>query len=181
MTKVSEVVSIITSTQYFGLPAARFNDYVIGVERIETMRADIAVLFNLHWQETEVLYLEEGMDPDWDMFEWMSSNNRLIVFTVRDAMESMVGNAMFVLGHSTHIRGTLQAKEDTFFIIKEHRGGGLASAMLRYIESYMAYIGVKYIGMSDKAPTGGKSLKPLLDKHGYKAIATYYTKQLTKE
>ena len=166
------------SPQYRGFDPREHGGYVIGIERINDICDEVAELHKAHWDETEVLYLDEALDPDYDTFKYMESQVKFILFTARTASGELVGNLMYFLGTSVHIKGRLQAKEDAFFLTKEHRGGDLASAFLGYAEYALKKLGVHYIGMSDKSPTGGKSLKGLMTKHGYKAVAVFYNKRL---
>lgn len=163
---------------YYGLePRAHF-DYILGLERMTEMLPEIRKLHADHWDETEILYLDDPMNPDYDMMEYLERNARMLCFTVRDSRGNMVGNSMFFLSHSTHIKNVLQATEDTFFLSKDHRGGGLAGAFIVYIEEYLKSLGVVYMGMSDKAPCGGKSLQRLMQANGFKQIAVHYTKKI---
>ena len=140
----------------------------------------MAELFQAHWDETEVLYIDMPMEPDYEMFFWLEQNRKLLVFTVRDASENMVGNAMFMLGLSSHMKGVLQAKEDTFYLVKDARGKGLAPKFTVYIENCLRELGVVYMGMSDKSPVGAQSLKRMMERQGFKQIAVYYTKKLNE-
>lgn len=164
--------------QYYGMNAVSIGDYVIGVERLSDMLPEIQALHEAHWKETEELYLDDPLDPDYQTMLAMESDARWVTFTVRDSTGEMVGNAMFALGLSVHMKGVLQAKEDTFYITKPNRGTSLADAFLSYIECFLKELGVVYMGMSDKSPTGGKSLHKLMSRHGFKSIAMFYNKKL---
>ena len=91
----AEVVRIY-SPKYFGLPAERHGEYVIGVEKLPNMQDDITKLFEQHWEETETKYLDEPLRPDWDMLHFMSEQNRLLIFTARTAEGEMVGDIMYL-------------------------------------------------------------------------------------
>ena len=163
---------------YYGEEPQAHDTYILGLERMTEMLPEIRKLHADHWDETEVLYLDDKLDPDYEMMEYLEQNARMLCFTIRDGKGNMVGNSMFFLAHSTHIKNVLQATEDTFFISKDHRGGGLAGAFICYIERYLRGLGVVYMGMSDKSPCGGKSLQRLMQANGFKSIAVHYLKKI---
>lgn len=164
--------------KYYGFDPVRYGDYTIGLESIGEILDEIRTLHQEHWDETEVLYLDRPMDPDYELFVSYEGGRRFVLFTVRDPDENLVGDLGYYLGLSTHHAGLLQAKEDFFFITKEHRGGGVARHFLRYAENCLIQLGVKLIGMTDKSPCGGKSLRPLMEAEGYKAVALAYIKEV---
>lgn len=161
---------------YYGLAPQTHGEYTIGLERVAEMLPELRKQHVEHWNETEVLYLDDPLDPDYEMIEYLEREARLVCFTVRSRAGDMVGNSMYLLGISTHIKGALHATEDTFFINKKHRGRGLAGAFIDYIELYLQHLGVMYMGMSDKSPCGGKSLQPLMESKGFRQIAVHYLK-----
>lgn len=166
------------SVKYFGFPPEGHGAYTIGLESIGNIVDEIRVLHQEHWDETEVLYKVRPMNPDYDTMVSYEASRRFILFTVRDADNKLVGDLGYYLGLSTHHAGMLQAKEDFFFLTKDHRGGGTARHLLRYAEKCLVQCGVKLIGMTDKSPCGGKSLKPFLEGEGYTTVAMYYMKEV---
>lgn len=181
MTETADNIEPLHRPAYYGFDRVQHRNFFIGLERIRHIRPELEEMFAAHWAETETLYLDRAMKPDWEMFYWMETNRRLLLFTVRDHEDKLVGNAMFMLGHSTHIAGTLQAREDTFYLAKDCRGMGIAPKFIRYIEKCLKQLKVVYMGMSDKSPVGGKSLKPMMEGLGFEQIAVHYQKDLTKE
>lgn len=165
-------------TQYYGFPTEIYKDIVIGLEPIKYCVDELRKIHQEHWDETEVLYLSRPMDPDYDYISSMEANRQFLLFTARDKDGTLIGNFGYYIALSTHFRGQLMAREDFFFITKAHRGGGLARKFYQYTEDCLLKLGVKLIGISDKAPCGGKSLKPLLSKEGFKEVATIYIKEV---
>ena len=85
---------------------------------------------------------------------------------------------MYYVGPSMHTKSVLQATEDAFYLLPEHRNGMLAIYYLQYAESVLKQMGIKRIGMSDKSPCGGKSLESLMKRMGYKQVAIAYCKEV---
>jgi GNAT superfamily N-acetyltransferase len=160
---------------YVGSKIVACGPYLLGLERIEDMQAEIEKLHSDHFYETETRFLDETLDPDYDYALAMELRGAALFFTVRHRDEfNMVGNAMLFLGPCLHMKRKMQAVEDTFFLSEGHRGAGLADAFLAYIRQTLKGLGIDYLWMSDKAPSGGKSLKKLFEHHGFKPIATAY-------
>jgi len=168
----------IEEIKYFGFPPLDAGTHVIGLESINNIKDEIRAVHQEHWDETEVLYLERPMDPDYDLFCAKEAERQFVLFTVRDPDGRLIGNLGYFLGLSTHHTGMLQAKEDFFFVTKEYRKTGVASELLQYAEKHLIELGVKLIGMSDKSPCGGKSLEPFLTREGYKKVAIAYVKEV---
>ncbi len=158
-------------------PPVEFGEYIIGVEKIKEILPEVEKLHKEHWAETEVLYLQRLMNPDYENYVALEDNEQFILFTVRRD-KKLVGDLMYYMGKCNHTRGAKLAKEDAFFISKPYRGSGLAKKYLDYAEYCLRQLGVNQIGMSDKSPCGGKHLGKLLEPMGYKPVALFYIKDL---
>ncbi len=167
---------------YYGNDPVLYNGYVFGMEKVRNMAPEVLKLWESHWQETEVLYLDSPLIPDIDMLIQYEKSNSFVVFTVRvqDTTE-MVGELMYFLGPNSHIKGTVIANEDAFYLRPDHRSGRIAIKLLKYAEEMLSVMGVNYVGMSDKSPAGGKNLGPLMRRCGYKQVAIHYAKQLSED
>ena len=182
MSEVAEQIEQVETEQpaveYYGFEPEYYKDYTLGLEPIAKCIEEVRSLHESHWKETEVLYLTRPMDPDYEMFASMEANRQFMFFSIRDADAKIIGNFGFYIALSSHFKGQMMAREDFFFIAKDHRGGGLAREFYRYSEKCLKKLGVKLIGISDKAPCGGKSLAPLLEPEGFKEVATIYIKEV---
>lgn len=150
---------------------------VIGLERIAYMVEDIHPLHKQHWAETEVLYLDEKMLPDYTRYTELEDRKQFVVFTVRCG-KKMVGYLMYYVFRSLHVADKYEAREDAFFLTKEFRGTGLARDVLQFAEDALKQLGCKYVGMSSKAPAGGPDIGGFLESEGYKPVALFYSKKL---
>lgn len=168
----------LTAIKYYGFAPETYNNCVLGLEPISDCVDEITKIHQAHWDETEVLYLTRPMDPDYDYLSSMEANRQFVLFTIRDPDGNLIGNLGYFIAISTHFKGSLMAREDFFFIDKAHRGSGLARRFYQYSEECLTQLGVKLIGISDKAPCGGKSLGPLLEREGFKAVSTIYIKEV---
>ena len=137
------------------------------------------MLHQEHWNDTEVRYRGDGMNPDYERFARDQRNGHFTVFTARhiDTAE-LVANLMYFLSHDYHNKDNLVGVEDAFFVTPEHRRGRLAIRLLDYAEEVLKGLGVNFVGMSDKSPCGGADLSRLLKRRGYNPVAVYYLKEL---
>jgi GNAT superfamily N-acetyltransferase len=159
--------------------AVEFKGYTLQQERIELMHAEIRVLHDRHYRETEVKYLDRPMDPDYAGFAELERQGAFACYTVRErATGQMVGYLMFFVNRSLHMDAKV-AQEDAYYVVPEHRGTGIARQLLRNAEADLkATHGVHYTFMSSKKPVGGPNIGPLLEIEGYSEIAHVYSKKL---
>jgi GNAT superfamily N-acetyltransferase len=167
--------------KYYAFPAiaceAKGEPLAIGLEKVADMEEELEALHAEHFAETEVLYLSEPMDVDYEKYKSLEKEGMFLVFTARVA-SNMVGYLMYYLYRNIHVKTVLQAKEDAFFVTKAYRGSGVAPKMLAYAESRLRELHCDYIGMSSKAPVGGPDLDSFLKRRGYKPVAIFYSKKL---
>lgn len=164
--------------KYYGFDPCVDDNVVFGIEKMHEVIDDLAPLHAEHFKETEVLYLNEtDVLPDYERFKQVTEAGQFIVFTVRVDGKA-VGYLQYYIYHDMHTRGVRQAREDAFFITKEHRGNGFAPRLLNYAESCLKKLGCDYVGMTSKGPVGGPDIGKFLERHGYKPVAMYYAKPL---
>ena len=165
---------------YYSFDPIRAGDAIVGLEKLRDMEPDIRPLHEQHYNETETAYLETPFDPDYGRYIQSEEAGQFVVFTVR-IEGTMVGYLQYYVFRDMHSQGMYQAREDALFLTKQHRGQGIAPALLRYAEHCLAQLGCKYVGMSSKAPAGGPDIGGFLEKEGYRPVALYYIKQLESE
>lgn len=165
--------------EYFMSTPEGYDGYTFGIEKIETILEEVKVLHNAHWEETEKLYLNYSINPDYERYIELEQLARFVLFTCRNNETGLlVGDLMYYLASSMHIKGVPQATEDAFFLLKEARNGLVAYKYLQYAGKALEDLGVKLIGMSDKSPCGGKSLAGLMKKAGYRPVSINYVKEV---
>lgn len=156
---------------------------VVGHERIAHMVEDIYELHKEHFSETETLYLDDPILPDYTRLAELEARKQFVVFTVRslsDNRKKMVGYLMYYVFRSIHMANIYEAREDAFFLTKDFRGGGVAKELMNFAEASLKDLGCKYVGMSSKGPVGGPDIGGFLKARGYRHVAEYYAKRLTE-
>jgi len=170
----------MNSPTYYIAKPNQYGGLVFGVEKVTDAEEEFLALWQQHWDETEVLYLDDRMNPDTQAMRVYEAVGALVIITARDAETGqLVGDAAYFIGPNLHVLGTTIAKEDAFFMLSEYRNGRNAVKLLAYAEYILSEkLRIDYVGMSDKSPVGGKSLAKFMQRRGYSPVATYYLKKL---
>lgn len=168
----------ISEIKYYAFDLFVDKDAVFGVEKLVEIKDDLLPLHEEHWKETEVNYLKETRpEPDYERLGYLTEAGQFVLFTVR-VNRKVVGYVQFYVFRDLHAQNMYQAREDAFFVTKEHRGSGLAPRLLSFAEKCLRNLGCNYIGMTSKHPVGGPDIGKFLEKRGYKPVAMYYAKPL---
>ncbi len=162
---------------YHTFPPMAKGGVTIGIERFSDMLAQIAPLHFEHFRETEAVYLNDRFNPNYALLMEMEKDGRFVCFTMRLGWQ-MVAYLQYYVFHDVHSKDVLNAREDAFFIHPSVRGQKLAPMLLTYAEDALKTLGCRYVGMTSKAPVGAPDIGPFLERRNYRAVATYYVKQL---
>lgn len=152
----------------------RPDGYRFGVERFHDVVHELEPLHAQHFAETERYRAHQGLAPDLLAMEADDRAGRMLQFTLRDPAGRLVGNIRLYLFNSRHT-GARCAREDTFYVLPDHRRGLLALRFWQFAERCVASIGVVEIRTDSKRATGVGRLNEYL---GYEAVATTYIKNL---
>ena len=152
--------------------------FCIGREAFGECLDELSELHRTHWEETETQYLTVPLNPDYERFIAVDQVDRLALLTARTSSGVLVGCVMYFLNPFMHSMEYIIAQEDQFFVHPEYRGTGLADALVEQAHEYLRNRGVQLVGMSDKSPVGGKSLKTLMQRQGYTHAAEWYIREL---
>jgi len=151
-----------------------YRGLIFGVERIADIEDEIHPLHQAHWLETEKHRNGSAMLPDYEAFKADELAGRLVQFTARTAAGALVGNIRMYLYRSRHDQ-QLECKEDTFFLLPEHRQGFTAIRFWQYMETCMQALGVLDIYTDSKVVNQVHRLNQYL---GYAHIANVFHKRL---
>jgi L-amino acid N-acyltransferase YncA len=156
----------------------KFKEYELQQESIRSIVAEITPLHQLHYKETETKYLTHKCAVNYTGLGKLEAARAFVIYTARhEPTGAIVGYAMFFLGRSMH--GAYQvATEDAWYVVKEHRGSGLARQLLRFAETDLKTRAMDYVFMSSKGPVGAPNVGPMLDVEGYQQVAVVYAKKL---
>lgn len=134
---------------------------------------ELRPLHAMHWQETEKFRHGLKLDANYARMQELNALGRYVVFTARLA-DVLVGNCAMHLFESMHTK-TLGAKEDTLFVVPEHRVGRMPWKFIDYVERVLKAIGASEIYITAKM--GTRSLR-IFEARGYRQTAIEYHKLL---
>ena len=111
------------------------------MESARDVAAEMEPLIRENWKTVESSYISSKLQPDIDLYLSLAEKDALKVFTARKN-EFLVGYALVLIMRHPHRIGDLVGAVDTIFVMPEFRGGGSASALLRFVESQLKGLGV---------------------------------------
>ena len=162
-------------------PAKKTPTLKLQVEFFRDIHDEVVALGQQQFEEVEKRYRRHDCKPDLPTYFAHEQAGSFILFTARDSeSNTLLGHMTFWLLTSMHMKGVLEATEDFLYVVPDSRGKGIFSSLYKYAEDSLRSLGVKYIGMSSKAPVGAPDSGSLLEKHGFQRVAVYYSKQLTR-
>ena len=147
-------------------------DYSFSIEKFSSILEELYPLWREH--HNELVGKDVPLQPDISKYIQLEKNNYLVIFTIRNQYNKLVGYSFFVL--STHIHRTqvVKADNDLFFITHRHRKGWLASKFLKYCEKKLFGTTITQIQMRTKVK---QSFGVLLERCGYKEEEIVYIKK----
>lgn len=143
------------------------------VEPFRAVWEDVDRIGRKHWAETEGYHSGQQLNLDLKRYFAMDDAGWFFVCTARDDEGRMVGYIGCYCMPSMHSQAMI-AMEDFFFLEEGHRQGWNAVRFLRFLEQECRRRGAVEIGFTDKK---GKGL--ILERVGYKVVATQYSKNLS--
>lgn len=144
------------------------------VEPLADCQQEVDALGRQHWSETEEYRHGQRYNPDWKRYFASDAAGWYFMCTARPSctvQAPMVGYGGMWVMPSMHTQ-KMVASEDTFFILPDYRKGWNAIRFLKFIEAQCRQRGAIEIGWTDKKGKGA-----LLDRLGYKVVASQWSKQ----
>jgi len=143
-------------------------EFLIKVEK------DIKPLILQHNQE--VAYRgNPPLDPDWDTYFQIESQDKLRVFTARDD-NKLVGYFVFILLDSLHYKGLKIAYHDLLFVLPEYRSHKIVIDLFQFAEKYLEEDGIDHILFNS---TTIKPLDKLLERFGFTHTESVFIKKIS--
>lgn len=151
-----------------------YRGYVFAVEPFDAALPELHALHEAHFAQTERYREHQGLNPDYEAMLWDWRTGRMLQFTMRHEGK-LVGNIRMYLTKSRHT-GANVAREDTYFVLEEHRKGFSALRFWQYMEqALLALVGDVEIRTDSKASNNIGRLNEYL---GYQKVAEVFVKHL---
>jgi len=145
--------------------------YTLAAEPFSLILPELKHLHYLHWEEIQ----QPGeLNPNYEGYIERENAGLYCQFTLRKG-PLLVGHLGAYLFENQHTR-TLAAREDTYFIRKEHRKGLLAVRLIHFAERAMMQKGAQefHASVKHKYPGAAK----VLEFAGYIPVGTEFVKML---
>lgn len=176
----AHITALVVSCAYPGpidisqCRSRRAGSYVLGTERLADVVDEMRPLHRAHWLETEGhRNTVQELAVDYEAMKDFEQRGRFALFTARaQGSSQLVGNGAVYIMPSMH-SGALIAREDTLFILREHRGR-LGVALIRYIEDMLKVMGVRELTVTVKLVN---AVGQMIQRMGYQHVAAEYVKQ----
>lgn len=162
--------------QYFGRDPLYKGGYAYGIEKLSDILAEIIPLHEEHWDETERPYLHTDMWPDYSRYLDLERAGQAVQFTARAANTRLAAQMIFTIAPHPHAMHKIVAAEQALYCHPDHRGRCVIR-LLDYAEQSLWELGMDYIIINDKSPSGGADLEPLLSRQGFEGFAKSYIKR----
>ena len=140
------------------------SDVVYAIEKLHQFRRDAEHLLTEHYEEL-TSFPEVKLDPDWELYSKLETEDRFIIYTARIKGE-IVGYAWFLCIKShLHYKSLSWAGNDIIRINPEYRGQGVATGLFDFFEDDLKRRGYQLIACRSK--TSFPQLGKMLDERGY--------------
>lgn len=150
--------------------------FVVGVEKLERVHAEIGHLFYAHWDET-LEPLLGSLFPPWQKLIEAEQAGKCVLFTARYA-EHLFGYFLGSFGSPVTQSQLRVLTEIGFYIAPEARRGGLGIRMMQYVEETARLIGCNRVEMFAVPMADGRDAGAIYRRRGYKPTAVQYMKDL---
>lgn len=143
-------------------------------ELLSGLWLELLPLLEAHWREV-ARYQDIPLDPDIETYAMLEEVGQLRCYTMRENGR-LLGYAFYFVRPNLHYRGSLQAMQDVFYMVPEHRGR--AAQLLRFSERRLRALGVQVVHQHAKRIN---QFVALLKALGYEASDDVLSKRLDKE
>ncbi len=118
------------------------------------------------------------LEIDCDRYLALEEADALRIYTIRGEGRQILGYSVFIVGFNPHYQWSLQANEDVLYVDPQFRKGRLGIELIKQSEAALKEEGVEVVYHHVKL--AHPALGVLLERQGYQAIETIYTKRLER-
>ena len=148
------------------------DDYSFAVENFSNILEELYPLWREH--HNELVGKNIPLQPDLNKYLMLEQKKYLVIFTIRDKNNRLIGYSFFILGTHIHRTQVVKADNDLFFITARHRKGWLASRFIKYCDKKLLTSFVTQVQMRTKVK---QSFGILLERCGYAHEEVVYIKK----
>jgi GNAT superfamily N-acetyltransferase len=114
-------------------------------------------------------------DMDREQYEQRHAANSIVIITARNEANTLIGCAVYMLGHHPHYKGQLWAFCGTLAVHPDHRRKRIGSTMVEAAMHKLRDRGVRFVTNNHRVVY---NVAPLFPKLGFKLMEYSYVKEL---
>lgn len=144
------------------------------LENYGSVQEEMRELTVEHWEEIAVNKDKIKLNPDWELYEKLSDDGYLGIYTVRSDGK-LVGYFIVIAMPNPHYKDHIFATNDVIFLRKEYRKGLTGVKLLKFAEQDLKTKGISVIVVNTKVHT---PFDKVLERLKYNLIERVYSKYI---
>ena len=147
----------------------------IAVETLADVKEECGDLIAAHWVEIAV-WPDISLDPDWSGYENLEKAGMLVIYTVRNETNQLVGYAVFFMRKHLHYKGHSWAANDIIWVHPDYRDGKIGANLVQFWEQDLQARGIHVVHVNVKVAHPALGL--VLRREKYKTVESGLEKRL---
>ena len=147
----------------------------IAVETLVDVKEECGDLIAAHWVEIAV-WPDIPLDPDWSGYENLEKAGMLVIYTVRNETNQLVGYAVFFMRKHLHYKSHSWAANDIVWVHPDYRDGKIGANLVQFWEQDLQARGIHVVHVNVKVAHPALGL--VLRREKYKTVESGLEKRL---
>jgi ribosomal protein S18 acetylase RimI-like enzyme len=147
----------------------------IAVETLVDIKDECQELIEAHWREIAV-WQDIPLDPDWGVYQHVETAGMLVIYTVRNETNQLVGYAVFFMRKHLHYKGHGWAANDILWVHPDYRDGKIGTNLVQFWEQDLQARGIHVVHVN--VNVAHPALGLVLRREKYKTIESGLEKRL---
>ena len=147
----------------------------IAVETLVDVKEECGDLIAAQWVEIAV-WPDIPLDPDWSGYENLEKAGMLVIYTVRNETNQLVGYAVFFMRKHLHYKGHSWAANDIIWVHPDYRDGKIGTNLVQFWEQDLQARGIHVVHVNVKVAHPALGL--VLRREKYKTVESGLEKRL---
>lgn len=147
----------------------------INIEKLNEVKDECQNLIEQHWREIAV-WQDIPLAPNWLAYQQMEDAKALVIYTVRNEENQLVGYAVFFMRHHIHYKDHIWALNDIVWVHPDYRDGRIGRNLINFWEQDLQSRGVHVVHVNVK--TAHPALGYVLKGAKYQTVESGHEKRL---
>jgi len=147
----------------------------IAIEKLADVKDECQELIEAHWREIAV-WQDIPLAPDWGVYQHVETVGGLVIYTVRNDENKLVGYAVFMMRKHMHYKNHIWALNDLIWVHPDYRDGKIGAKLVQFWEQDLATRGIHVVHVNVKVAHPALGL--VLRREKYKTVESGLEKRL---